>query len=210
MGRPVLTDAQVEDFRGRACDVAMRLFVSAGYEGFTLRALAGELGCSHATPYRYFEGKPELFALVRAEGFRRFEAFLRGRLAGASDPLARVRRLARAYFDFSVEHAAEFTVIFEIGQPDPHEYPFVGEAGHAAWSVLFDVVRAAVAAGALAGDPNELAHTMWAGIHGVATLHLARKLAMGRDAEAMLESMTDALIRAHTPERAKRKRAKRT
>ncbi len=201
MGRPVLTDEQVEGFRQRVSDVAMRLFVEEGYEGFTLRALAKELGCSHATPYRYFSGKPEIFALVRADGFRRFEAFLRERLVGATDPIARVRILARAYFDFSVEHAAAFTVIFEMGQPHPDEYPFVGEAGGAAWSVVFDVVREAVAAGALAGEPNELAHTMWAGIHGVATLHLAGKLAMGRDAEALLRSMTDALIKAHEARR---------
>ena len=60
-------------------------------------------------------------------------------------------------------------------------------------------VPADTTGGALEGEVNELAHTMWAGIHGVATLHLASKLAMGRDAEAMLTSMTDALIRAHQP-----------
>lgn len=193
----MLTDAQVEDFRQRACEVSMRLFVEEGYEGFTLRALAKELGCSHATPYRYFAGKPEIFATVRAEGFRRFAAFLRARLAPIADPLDRVRALARAYFDFSVEQAAAFTIIFEMGQPHPSEYPFVAEAARDAWSVLYGTIRAAVEAGALEGDPNELAHTMWAGIHGVATLHLAKKLAMGRGADALLSSMTDALLRAH-------------
>ncbi|MCA9607853.1 MAG: TetR/AcrR family transcriptional regulator [Myxococcales bacterium] len=199
MGRPVLSDEQVEDFRQRVCEVSMQLFVEHGYEGFTLRALAKELGCSHATPYRYFAGKPEIFASVRAEGFRRFAAFLRDRLEGVDDPLARVRTLAQGYFDFSVEQAAPFTIIFEMGQPHPSEYPFVGEAGSDAWSVLFETVRAAVEAGALEGEPNELAHTMWAGIHGVSTLHLARKLSMGRSADALLQSMTDALIRAHEP-----------
>ncbi len=42
----------------------------------TLRALAAELGCSPMTPYRYFENKAELFAVVRADAFRRFAAFL--------------------------------------------------------------------------------------------------------------------------------------
>ena len=199
MGRPVLTDEQVEDFRARACEVAMRLFVDEGYEGFTLRALAKELGCSHATPYRYFAGKPGIFAAVRAQGFVRFGSFLRRRLEDATDPMGRVRILARAYFDFSVEQAPAFTIIFEMGQPLPEEPAPSREAGRDAWSVLYGVIAEAVEAGVLEGDVNALAHTMWAGIHGVATLHLASKLAMGRDAEAMLTSMTDALIRAHQP-----------
>jgi len=199
VGRPVLTDAQIEAFRERASEVSMRLFAEQGYDGFTLRALAREMGCSHATPYRYFDGKSEIFAVVRAEGFRRFAAFLRGRLAGETDPLSRVRILARAYFDFSVEQSAAFTIIFAMSLPDADAYPFVTEAAGDGWSVLLGVVREAVEAGVVAGDVSELAHTMWAGVHGVATLNLANELSMGRSAEAMLESMTDALIRAHTP-----------
>jgi hypothetical protein len=40
---------------------------------------------------------------------------------------------------------------------------------------------------------------MWAGIHGVATLHLANKLVSGRSADATLDAMTEALVRAHLP-----------
>ena len=50
----------------------------------------------------------------------------------------------------------------------------------------------------LAGEPNTLVHTLWAGIHGVATLHLANELSMGCSAETML----DALLRAHRPKEA--------
>jgi len=38
---------------------------------------------------------------------------------------------------------------------------------------------------------------MWAGIHGVATLHVAGKLGMGPDGEEIVAHMTKALIRAH-------------
>lgn len=201
MPRPVLTDEAIDAFRDRAVEVAMRHFAEQGYEGFSLRTLARELECSHTTPYRYFPGgKSEIFAEVRAEGFRRFGRFLEAHLAPIADPLERVRILARAYFDFSVQHQAAFTIIFEMGQPDPEEHPVVGEAGFAAWSVLYDVIADAVKAGALVGDVSDLAHTMWAGIHGVATLHLAHKITMDRSAEAVLDTMTDTLIRAHSPQ----------
>lgn len=199
MGRPVLTDEEVQAFRRRACDAAMTLFDELGYDHFSLRALARELGCSHATPYRYFEGKDALFAEVRAEGFRRFAAFLTARLEASSEPRRRLRILARAYFDFAQEQPAAFRIIFELGQPTPEDYPGVNEAASAAWGVLVGVVEEAIDAGVLAGRSGHLAHVMWAGIHGVATLELAHKLTMGKSGASLVDAMTDALLAAHAP-----------
>lgn len=199
MGRPQLSDAQVADFRRLASAVSLQLFAEKGYEGFTLRALAKAMGCSHATPYRYFESKAELFAVVRADAFRRFAAFLRHALRPVDDPERRLRALARAYFRFATEHSAAFTIAFRMGQPETEAYPFVDEAARDAWSVLFGAVRDAVEARVLAGDPKVVAHTMWAGVHGVSTLTLAHELSMSLAPDAMLDAMSDALLAAHRP-----------
>jgi len=197
--RPALSEDAIDEFRRKICDVSVRLFVEQGYEGFSLRSLASELGCSHTTPYRYFADKDAILTAVRAECFRRFATFLRARLEGAIDPIDRLRVLARAYFDFACEQPAAFRIVFEMGQPHPTESPEVAAAGADAWSVLYGVVREAIRAGAMVGEPLEVAHTMWAGIHGVATLHLASKLVSGRSADATLDAMTEALVRAHLP-----------
>jgi AcrR family transcriptional regulator len=199
MGRPSLTDAQVDDFRRRATDVAMRLFVEAGYDAFSLRTLARELGVSHATPYRYFASKAEIFSAVRAESFRRFGAFLEERLRSSRSPAKRLRLLARGYFDFAQTQPAAFRLAFELGQPDPHDPGEVDAAAFEAWSVLTRVVGEAVHAGVLKGEPNVLAHVLWAGVHGVAALELAGRLRAGRTADELLHSVTEALIRAHAP-----------
>ena len=203
MPRPALSEDALDEFRRKICDVSVRLFVEQGYEGFSLRSLAAELGCSHTTPYRYFADKDAIFTAVRAECFRRFASFLRVRLESAVDPIDRLRVLARAYFDFACEQPAAFRIVFEMGQPHPTESPEVAAAGADAWSVLYGVVREAIRAGAMVGEPLEVAHTMWAGIHGVATLHLANKLVSGRSADATLDAMTEALVRAHLPSEAR-------
>jgi hypothetical protein len=41
-------------------------------------------------------------------------------------------------------------------------------------------VAEAVEAGALEGDPLTIAHLLWAGAHGLVSLHLAGKLSSGR------------------------------
>lgn len=201
MARPALTEDQVQAFRTRATHRALELFATEGYDQFSLRTLARELGCSHATPYRYFAGgKSEIFASVRAEGFTRFAAALRNSQHGADDPAHALRQMAQAYVAFSVEQRAAFAVIFQMGQPTGDDSPEVMAAATHAWSVLLDGVRDAIEANVLGGELEEVAHTLWAGLHGVASLESARKLGMGRPAPAVLTSMVEALFRAHRPE----------
>lgn len=69
------------------------------------------------------------------------------------------------------------------------------------WSVVLAVVADAVEAGVVRGDVDDVAHALWAGVHGVVTLHLAHKLAMGRTAEELLPAVVDALIQAPRPSR---------
>lgn len=199
MARPSLTDEQVDAFRERAVGASMRLFVENGYDAFSLRTLARELGVSHATPYRYFESKAELFSIVRAESFRDFAAFLRERLGASRDPARRLRILAHGYLDFARQQPAAFRLAFELGQNEPQRSAVVDAAAAEAWSVLVLVVREAVTAGVLEGSPDALARTLWAGVHGVAALELAGRLRSGAQALALLESVSEALIAAHAP-----------
>lgn len=202
MARPSLTPTQLEAFRARAIGVALELFAADGYDSFSLRALAEALGCSHATPYRYFQGgKSEIFAHARAEGFRRFAKALRDSGSEARDPREAVTRMAHAYFTFSVDESAAFSVIFAMGQPAGADLEIVNQAAADAWSVLLACVRDAVESGELVGEVEVVAHTAWAGLHGVASLHAARKLAMGQSASQVLEAMVEALLRAHRPPR---------
>ncbi|MEN0061956.1 MAG: TetR/AcrR family transcriptional regulator [Myxococcota bacterium] len=200
MARPALTEDQVSAFRTRATGVALELFASDGYDRFSLRALAEALDCSHATPYRYFPGgKSEIFAEARAEGFRRFARALRISQVGAADAGQALLRMAHAYFTFSVEESAAFAIIFAMGQPEGGDLEIVNRAAADAWSVLLGCVGRSIEAGVLVGDVEVVAHTAWAGLHGVASLHAARKLAMGRSAQEVLNAMVEALFRAHRP-----------
>lgn len=200
MARPSLTDTQVEAFRARATGVALELFATHGYDAFSLRALAEALECSHATPYRYFPGgKSEIFAHARAEGFRRFAQALRDSQVETEDAGHALAEMAQAYFTFSVDQSAAFSIIFAMGQPEGADLEIVNRAAADAWSVLLSCVQRSIEAGVLVGEVEVVAHTAWAGLHGVASLHAARKLAMGRSARQVLNAMVEALFRAHRP-----------
>ena len=180
MARAALTHDDITAFRRRAVDAAMHLFADQGYAAVTMRALASALSVSAMTSYRYFEGKEALFALVRTEAFRRFGDRLEASLRGKGDALARLARLKRAYLGFAVEQLDAYRLMFELRQPDEAQHPELLVESRRAFLALRRTVAEGVAAGQLAGDPLTIAHLLWAGAHGLASLHLAGKLTAGR------------------------------
>lgn len=184
MPRVALAAADVDAFRARAAAAAMHLFAAQGYDAVTMRAVAAALGVSAMTPYRYLANKDELFALVRAEAFRRFADRLEAALAGepGGDPVARLLRLERAYVKFAVDDPDAYRIMFEVRTPAAAavEPPEVARESRRAFGCLHRTIADAVAAGRLAGDPLTLAHLAWASTHGLVSLHLAGRLGMGR------------------------------
>jgi hypothetical protein len=71
--------------------------------------------------------------------------------------------------------------MFELKPPDGTTRPELRDAAFRSWSPLRESIGEAVRAGLLAGDPEELTHLFWAGLHGILSLHLADKLTHGMD-----------------------------
>src|SRR5215472_2308689 len=174
MPRAALSHADIADFRADLCAVAERLFAERGYPGVTLRALAAELGVSPMTPYRYFRDKDEIFAVVRAAGFRRFADGLEAAYAAESDPERRLRALSRSYVDFARREPHAYRIMFEMNPlADVASHPELVAEQQRGWAPLLRAVSAAIEADRLAGDPAHLAHVFWAAVHGIASLHIA-------------------------------------
>ena len=207
MARPALRPEEIESFRARLCETAMQMFADDGYEAVTLRALAEKLGCSHALPYRYFADKQEIFAAVCALGFERFADALERAAAGVLDPEERLRVLARAYFRFALREPNAYRIMFELREPDRAANAQYRVKEIRSWQALLQAVELAVQAGVLAGDPELVAHQLWAGLHGLVSLHLAGKLGLGRSAGEILEPLMETLLDgSRKPPKTRRKR----
>ena len=198
MARPPLQPAEVERFRQRLCEVALQRFAENGFAGVTLRALARDLGCSYATPYRYFRDKEHIFAAVRALAYERFGAALESAAVGEPDPERRLRLMLKSFVRFAKEEPQAYRMMFELHQPGPDLHPEYWAKERQTWTIWEDEVRHAVEAGVLIGDPPVVAHLFWSGIHGVVALYLAGKLILGRKLEELAAPMIEALMIAHT------------
>ena len=206
MARPSLRPDEIESFRERLCDVAMRTFAEKGYQAVTLRGLAEKLGCSHATPYRYFAGKQEIFAAVCALGFDRFADALERAARATEDPEERVRALGRAYFRFATTQPHAYRIMFELRESAAESQTRYKVKEIRSWQALYQAVELAVQASVLAGDPDVIAHQMWAGLHGLVSLHLAGKLSLGKTAKSLLDGLVDTLLEGNRPKAAQRRK----
>jgi len=187
----LLSTAEVSDFRDRLCDAAGRLFAERGPDGFTLRELAGELGVSPMTPYRYFKDKDEILAAVRARAFNKFSATLEKAFDAPGNAAARANAAGDAYIRFAFEDTASYKLMFDLSQPDD-DYPELAEAASRARKTLTRHIHPLVEAGLLKGDPDLIGHIFWAVLHGAVMLQLANKL----DPECDFRKLVDGAFRA--------------
>ena len=161
----ILTQAHVEQFRNRLCDVAAKLYFEMGHGDFNMRDLAQRVGVSAMTPYRYFGDKDGILATVRARGAARLADQLE---AAAPEGPASVMQ---AYINFAMMEAAYYRLIFGLSQPLP---PLAESARQE--SRILSAMSHAVAAGGSLLQAELQARGLWATLHGAICLVLAGKL----------------------------------
>jgi len=190
----VLSEADVADFRERLCGAAERLFAEHGPDAVTMRQLAAELGVSPMTPYRYFKDKEDILAAVRTNGFNRFAEALERARDGAGGARAKSAAVGEAYVTFAFEHPHTYKLMFDLNQPHEGDYPELVAAGQRARATMSGYVTDLVAAGELAGEPEQIGTMFWAATHGAVVLELAGKLPTG-SARELAHAMNAAMAK---------------
>ncbi len=148
-------------------DAAVAVIAREGTSSVSLRALARDLGVSHAAPVHHFGDKAGLLTVIAAEGFERLAAELRQ----AWDDTGSFLELGVAYVRFATSHPAHFEVMF---RPDLYrrDDPAVARAREETAAMLYGRVQQAAGR---SREPGVTAHAgiaAWALVHGLATLWL--------------------------------------
>ncbi|WJG10664.1 TetR/AcrR family transcriptional regulator [Aliiglaciecola sp. LCG003] len=196
----VLTPEEIRCFRNRMCDHALASFGKHGVEGISLRGLAADLSCSRTTPYRYFKNKADILAALRQREFGCIADTLEAALIQEPEPSEQLEVLCRAYLDFAIQHPDSYRVMYTVSQPDSGQYPELEAEILRSGEPMRQVVNALVKAGNIAGDPVNICYVLWAGLHGLISLHLAHLLGNKREIEELSAVMIRSLVRSVSTE----------
>jgi AcrR family transcriptional regulator len=158
----------------RAAEVALE---AQGVQNLSLRELSRELGVSHASPQRHFATKQDLLDALAIMGFERLSSVVaKAAEARNQDFNARLTKAAFAYVGFAVQHPALFALMFEAKRR-PGMLPELRTALMAAYSHIPKILKEGQDAGKIvAGDPDRLALTIGATLHGLVALSIDGKV----------------------------------
>lgn len=162
------------ELRAAILQAAAELLLAQGYEAFSLRGVAEQLGYSATTIYLYFANKDDLIEAIVDDAFERLERQLVEALTIAGDdPRRRLTALADAYIHFGLDNQTLYRLMF-LQRPEfllscrtGEKLPRVA----AMRQLEDDVVAAALSVGALPpGDPQGYADLLWSQMHGIVSL----------------------------------------
>jgi AcrR family transcriptional regulator len=175
----ILTKADVAEFRDRTCAAAAALFVEVGYSKFTMRDLAKRIGASAMTPYRYFDNKNAILALVKAKGFSMLAARLEATIREADgNAKEKIGGFVRAYLSFARDESAFYKLMFrddckcvsdcsELDQEERRVRDLV--VGHAGLFCGPDL------------EADSLGELVWSMLHGAAVFRLSHRSTVDDD-----------------------------
>lgn len=186
--------------RERLLSIARDLFLEVGPTEFSLREVARRAELTAPAVYRHFDGKEALLTAVCEEGFRAFGSYLMAALK-ARTPRARLLATGDQYLRFALERPRDYRVIFMSEVPEGTKME--ADSLPPTFAFLVDRVRECMDSGDLrAGQAMEMAVTIWAHVHGLASLRISGHFQnVGDDAafEAIYTRSVTALLEGLSP-----------
>ena len=191
--------------RREILQAAKEVFFQKGVHRATMDDVAARAEVAKGTLYLYFQSKEEILAHLLLEGL----SILLDRLEAAYAPQERlpaeerIRRLARAYLDFSRAYPDHFRLLmaFDRGrfrERVPTElYQKVFEGSMRGLELVAKAMREGMEAGSFeVDDPWRVAGVLWAALHGVLVLmaHPLRRQMLSADLDSMFEATLDLFL----------------
>jgi AcrR family transcriptional regulator len=193
-----------QELRSKIFDAARELFASHGYEAVTVRKIAEAINYTPTTIYSYFADKESLIREIVSHDFESFAQEFTS-CANVEDPWQRLICAGRIFVSWGITHPNHYRMMFmtppsslEVNEElvDSH-----GDPSRDTYAFLQLCIREAIAKEYFHPDFSDeelLVQTLWAGMHGIVSLNIAK----GKDAwiswrsvEEISETMMDVMVR---------------
>jgi AcrR family transcriptional regulator len=180
MGVKERREREKSETRDKILDAARELFISEGYEGVSMRQVAEKIEYSPTAIYVHFADKEQLFHELCHEDFARLATVFQS-AAMPSNPVDRMREIGRTYVQFGTQYPNHYKLMFMTPHPatelDELDYEVKDNPESDAYAFLKHSVQQAIDAGYFRDelrDADLISQTLWAAVHGVISLQIAK------------------------------------
>jgi AcrR family transcriptional regulator len=211
MGTKERREREKLETRDKILDAARELFITEGYDGVSMRQVAERIEYSPTAIYVHFADKQQLFHELCHADYARLAAAFQS-FANLHDPVERIKRSGAAYIEFGRRFPNHYRLMFMSthlhGELDEQDCQLKGNPEVDAYAFLKHSVQQAIEAGLFRDelkDAELLSQTLWAAVHGVISLEIAKHgdaWVDWRPLEQRADLMLDATLRGLLKERA--------
>jgi len=193
MGVKERRERERSETRDKILDAARELFLTEGYEGVSMRRVAEKIEYSPTAIYVHFADKNELFRELCHQDYARLAEVFQSSVM-STDPIERLKQIGMIYIDFGLHNPNHYKFMFMTPHPahemDEEDCETRGNPEQDAYAFLKRAVGQAIDAGRFREDLRDaevISETLWAAVHGVISLEIAK----GRDAWVDWRPMQD-------------------
>jgi AcrR family transcriptional regulator len=179
MGTKERRDREKEALRAKILGAARELFAELGYEAVTMRKIAERIEYSPTAIYLHFRDKLDVLRACCDDAFLALAKKFR-KIAEIADPIERLRATGRAYAAFGFKHPNHYRLMFMTPRPvfgAAERAIERGNPGQDAYAFLQRIVAEAIASRRLRPELDDVelvSQVVWAGVHGVVSLRIAK------------------------------------
>lgn len=171
------TEAERQQLRTLIIDAARELFVTRGVEAVTMREIAKRIDYSATSIYLHFADKESLLRAICDTDFLALATALKT-ILNIQEPVERLIALGNGYAQFALSHPNHYRLMFMTphAPTGPEQSTLLqNNPEQDAYFQLKTVVNEIFRIGKFKTeltDPDLIAQTIWAGIHGVCSLQI--------------------------------------
>jgi AcrR family transcriptional regulator len=188
-----------EEFRREILDAARELFLSDGYEKFSMRRLAKKIGYSPPTIYLYFKDKDDLLFAICEEFSEHFITHLNHIRSHWNDPLDTLRQALLYRIDFGLNNPDQYRVFFlakPTGVGAQEEFMKRESMARQSYFVFKEIVQECIETGKFRNLGAEvITQVLAAATHGLIAVNIFNKSFPWADRNMLAHTLVDGLLR---------------
>lgn len=176
--------------------VSRILLIKDGFGKMSMRKIAGEINVSATSIYLHFQNKDDLLLALIETSIDKLSKALDNQLMEGDDSVLKLQKMADGFISFALANPQEYEIIYMVR---PEEMPKYPREKFQQVRKIYEKLAVIIEEGRIKGifevdNPLMSAYTLWAQLHGVASVIISKRLDTRIPTETFVRQAVDHII----------------